>query len=272
VRDAAATLQFGGAAGTLASLGAHGEQVAAHLAEELGLPLPDLPWHAERDRIGEIAAAVGIVAGSMAKIASDLALLSQTEVGEVSTTGAGRSSAMPHKRNPVQATQALAASRLAIGAAATLLGGMGHEHERAVGALQAEWQALPDLFRFTAGAVEWVAAALEHLEIHPERMRANIEQTGGLLMAEALTTALAEKMGRPEAYRIVDDVAARAARGGINLREAAAADERIRAVMSLEQLDRVLDPATYVGSTDSFIDRALDGHRRLRSPAGAEAR
>ena len=272
VRDAAATLQFGGAAGTLASLGAHGEQVAAHLAEELGLPLPDLPWHAERDRIGESAAAVGIVAGSMAKIASDLALLSQTEVGEVSTTGAGRSSAMPHKRNPVQATQALAASRLAIGAAATLLGGMGHEHERAVGALQAEWQALPDLFRFTAGAVEWVAAALEHLEIHPERMRANIEQTGGLLMAEALTTALAEQVGRPEAYRIVDDVAGRAARGGIHLREAAEADERIRAVMSLDELARVLDPATYLGSTDAFVDRALDGHRRLRSPAGAEAR
>ena len=271
VRDTAATVQFGGAAGTLASLGEHGQRVTGFLAEGLGLPQAELPWHAERDRIGEIAAAVGIVAGSMAKIATDLALLSQTEVGEVSTTGAGRSSAMPHKRNPVEATEALAASRLAIGAAATLLGGMAHEHERAVGALQAEWQALPDLFRFTAGTVEWVVVALEHLEIHPERMRANLEQTGGLLMTEALTMALAETMGRPEAYRIVDDVAGRAARGGIHLRAAAAADERVRSVMSLEQLGRVLDPSAYVGSADALIDRALEGHRRLRSSSGAQA-
>lgn len=272
VRGGAATVQFGGAAGTLASLGTHGEQVTANLAEELGLPLPDLPWHAERDRIGEIAAAAGIAAGSMAKIASDLVLLSQTEVGEVSMPGPGRSSAMPHKRNPVQATEALAASRLAIGAAATLLGGMGHEHERAAGALQAEWQALPDLFRFTAGAVEWVVAALEHLEIHPERMRANLEQNGGLVMAEALTMALAEKLGRPDAYRIVDEVGERAARGGIHLREAAAADERVRAVISPERLARVLDPASYLGSADAFIERALDRYRQLRASAGARGR
>lgn len=272
VRDGAVTVQLGGAAGTLASLAGHAEQVAANLAEELGLALPDLPWHAERDRIGEIAAAVGIVAGSMAKIASDLVLLSQTEVGEVSTTGAGRSSAMPHKRNPVQATQALAASRLAIGAAATLLGGMGHEHERAVGALQAEWQALPDLFRFTAGTAEWVVVALEHLEIHPERMRANLEQTGGLPMAEALTYALAAELGRSEAFVVVGAVVERAAASGISLREAASADERIRAVMSLERLDLALDPMSYLGTADAFIDHALDGHRRLRASGGAPAR
>jgi 3-carboxy-cis,cis-muconate cycloisomerase len=275
VRDDAVALQFGGAGGTLASLRERGEEVAAHLAEELNLARPGLPWHAERDRIGEIAAAVAITTGSMAKIASDLVLLSQTEVDEVSTAagaGGGRSSAMPHKRNPVQATEALAASRLATGAAATLLGGMAHEHERSVGALQAEWQALPDLFRFAAGAVEWLATALAHLEVHPDRMRANLHRSGGLLMAEALTMALAEKMGRPEAYAIVDDVAGRAAREGISLQDAAASDERIRAVFSLEELARVLDPAAYLGSANAFIDRALEGHRSLRASVGAAAR
>ena len=272
VREAAVTLQLGGAAGTLASLGAHGDQVASNLAAALGLPQPDLPWHAERDRIGEIAAALGLVAGAMAKIATDLVLLSQTEVGEISMAEAGRSSAMPHKRNPAQATMALAASRLASGAAATLLGGMAHEHERAAGALQAEWQALPDLFRFTAGTVQWTAAALEHVDVHPERMRANLEQTGGLVMAEALTYALAAELGRPEAFVVVDALVERAAVGGISFREAAAADERVRAVISPEQLDRVLDPASHLGSADAFIDRALDAHRRLRSPDGAPAR
>jgi 3-carboxy-cis,cis-muconate cycloisomerase len=274
VRESAVALEFGGAAGTLASMGERGDEVAAHLSEELKLPRPDLPWHAERDRIGEIAAAVSITTGSMAKIASDLVLLSQTEVGEVSTAGAGagRSSAMPHKRNPVRATEALAASRLAAGAAATLLGGMAHEHERAAGALQAEWQAFPDLFRAAAATVEHVAAALAHLEVHPERMRANLEHDGGLLMAEALTMALADRMGRPAAYAVVEDVAGRAARGSISLYDAAASDERISAVLSRAELTRVLDPATYLGSADAFIDRALDGYRRLRASVGRATR
>lgn len=270
VRESAVALQFGGAAGTLASLGERAEDVAANLSEELNLPRPDLPWHAERDRIGEIAAAVAITTGSMAKIASDLVLLSQTEVSEVSTAGAGggRSSAMPHKRNPVQATEALAASRLAAGAAATLLGGMVHEHERAAGALQAEWQALPDLFRAAAGVVEHVAGALAHLEVYPDRMRANVERGGGLLMTEALMVALAEKMGRTDAYAIVEDVAGRAAHRGVTLHDAASSDERISAVLSPADLTRVLDPAAYLGSVDAFIDRALDGYSRMRASVG----
>ena len=274
VRERAVALQFGGAAGTLASLGDRGEDVGAHLSEELNLPRPDLPWHAERDRIGEIAAAVAITIGSMAKIASDLVLLSQTEVGEVSTaaTGAGRSSAMPHKRNPVQAAEALAASRLASGAAAILLGGMVHEHERAAGALQTEWQAFPDLFRAAAGAVERVAQALANLEVHPDRMRANLERGGGLLMAEALTMALAEKIGRTDAYTVVEDVVGRAARGGVTLYDAAVSDERIGGVLSPQDLARALDPAAYLGSVDAFIDSALDGYSRARASAGPAPR
>jgi len=270
-RDAAVVLQFGGAAGTLASLGRRGLEVAALLAGEVGLPEARVPWHAERDRISEIAAAVGITAGSMAKIASDLVLLSQTEVGEITPSAAGRSTAMPHKRNPVQATQALAAARLAGAASAILLGGMAHEHERAAGGLQAEWQAVPDLFRYTAGAVRWVGAALERVDVHPQRMRANLEQSGGSVMAEALAMALAENVGRAEAYRIVDEVVAEAARRGTRLSEAAAADARIRAALPGERLDRALDPEAYRGSSDAFIDRALDDYRHVRASFGPAA-
>jgi 3-carboxy-cis,cis-muconate cycloisomerase len=264
VRAGSVVLQFGGAAGTLASLGERGEEVGALLAEGLGLPRAGLPWHAERDRVAEVASAVGITAGSMAKIASDLVLLAQTEVGEVSTTSGGRSSTMPHKRNPVEATNASAAARLAGAAAAALIGGMAHEHERAAGALQAEWQAVPDLFRYTAGAVRWVAGALSHLQVYPERMRANLEQAGGVILAEALTMALAETLGRAEAYRIVDDVVAQAAGSG-GFRAAAAADERVRAALPGDRLDRVLDPQASRGSSDAFIDRALDDYRLLRA-------
>ena len=131
---------------------------------------------------------------------------------------------------------------------------------------------MPDLFGFAAGSVRWVAAALEQLEVHPERMRANLELAGGFAMAEALTMALAEKLGRAEAYRIVDEVAARAARDGLTLRDAAGTDERVRAVLPGDRLDRVLDPQTYRGSSDVFIDRALEDYRRIRASMGAAVR
>jgi len=151
----ALALQFGGASGTLAALGDQGLRVAELLAAELALALPDLPWHAERDRVAGIAAAVGVTAGAMAKVAQDVVLLAQTEVGEAAEArapGKGGSSAMPQKRNPVDATLALAAARLAVGQVPVILAAMTQEHERAVGGWQAEWAAIPDLFRFAGGA------------------------------------------------------------------------------------------------------------------------
>ena len=170
-------MQLGGAAGTLAAFGDKGLQVLQLLAEELLLPAPDLPWHTERDRIAEIAAALGVLAGAMAKIAEDVVLLAQTEVGEVSegaAPGKGGSSAMPQKHNPVDATGAIASARLAVGVVPVILAAMAQEHERAVGGWQAEWAALPDLFRFTASAVERVRGAVGNLQVFPERMRANL--------------------------------------------------------------------------------------------------
>ena len=268
LRRRAPAVQLGGAAGTLASLGPDGARVVDLLAEELDLAAPDLPWHAERDRVAEVAAALGVLAGGLAKLAGDVALLAQTEVGEASEAsapGKGGSSTLPQKRNPVDATMARAAARLAIGQVPVLLAAMDQEHERAVGGWQAEWAALPDLFRFTAGALERVHAAVAGLQIDPDRMRANLDQTSGLIMAESLTMALAPHLGRGEAHRVVRATCTRATEAGADLERAALADEAIRAALSPEQVRAALDPAGYLGSTDTFVRRALDRFRRVAS-------
>jgi 3-carboxy-cis,cis-muconate cycloisomerase len=260
-------VQFGGAAGTLASLGDAGLRVTELLAEELGLALPELPWHAERDRIGEVAATLGVAAGALAKIASDVALLAQTEVGEAaeaSAAGKGGSSALPQKRNPVDATFALAAARLAQGAVTTILGALAQEHERAVGGWQAEWVAVPDLFCHTAGTVARVQTAVAGLVVAPDQMQANLEATDSLIMAESVTMALAPHLGRPEAYRLVRVACERAVQQRIPLRQALLADDQVRATLTPAAIDHALDPATYLGSTNAFIDRALAAFQATR--------
>lgn len=253
-------VQFGGAAGTLASLGERGPSVAQFLAEELRLPLPDLPWHTERDRVAEIAATLGIVAGAMARIAGDIILLAQTEVGEVmeaSAPGKGGSSAMPNKRNPVDAINAVASARLALGVVPVIFSALPQEHERAAGGWQAEWTAIPNLFECTASAVARVRAAVAGLQIDPERMHTNLELTHGLIMAEALSMALATHLGKSEAHRLVEKFAQQVTQAGRSLLQVAQADPQVNAVLRPEELALALDPSCYLGSTDLFIDRAL---------------
>jgi 3-carboxy-cis,cis-muconate cycloisomerase len=257
-------VQLGGAAGTLAALGDAGLDVVDELAGELGLGAPELPWHAERDRIGDVASRLAVIAGGLGTIALDLALLAQTEVGEVAEgagEGKGASSAMPQKRNPVDAVEALAAARLAIAAANGLLGGLVQEHERAIGAWQAEWSTLPDLFRWTSGALAHVRAALVDLDVDVERMRANLEQTRGLIMAESLTTALASRVGRAAAYDLVQSAARRVAASSQTLGAIAREDAAIVAALPGPELERALDPLAYLGSTDRLIDRTLASYR-----------
>lgn len=264
LRGRVLVLQFGGAAGTLASLGARGVEVVELMGEELGLGVPPLPWHAERDRVAELACAVGVVAGSMAKIATDVVLLAQTEVGEAAEAaapGKGGSSTLPQKRNPVDAVEAIASARLAIALAPVALGAMLQEHERAAGGWQAEWAAIPDLFCHAASSVEHVRAALVGLEVDVGRMRANLELGGGAIMAESLSVALARRVGKERAQRVVREVARRAAAS--TLREAALGDERITSVLSTQQLERALEPDAYLGSAGVFIDRALAGYQEL---------
>jgi 3-carboxy-cis,cis-muconate cycloisomerase len=261
LREHACVVQLGGAAGTLASMGDRGLAVMESVAGELDLGMPELPWHAERDRIAEIASALGTVAGAMGKIATDIILLSQTEIGETASAASGPSSAMPQKRNPVAATNALACARLAIAQVPAVLAAMVHEHERSAGEWQAEWQAIPDVFRFTAGAVRWTVHAVSGLQVDAEKMRSNLDQTHGLIMAESLTMALAAKLGRPEAYRVVQRLTEEATKQGRSLRAAAGADGQVKDALPAAEIDRALDAAAYRGSTDAFIDRALEEFR-----------
>ncbi len=258
------SLQFGGAAGTLAALGGHGLLVAELLAEELDLVAPELPWHAERDRSATIAATLGIAAGALGKIAHDILLLAQSEVAEVSearAAGKGGSSAMPQKRNPIDTVLAQAASRLALGQVSILLGAMAHEHERAAGSWQLEWQALPDLVRYTGGAAARVANAVAGLELDPARMRRNLDQSGGVLLAEALSMTLAQQLGRPEAQQLVQTLCARALATGRTLEAVACADAQVSRLLSSDDLRSVLDPTAYLGSSAALIDRALAGYQ-----------
>jgi 3-carboxy-cis,cis-muconate cycloisomerase len=249
-------VELGGAAGTLASLGERGLEVVALLAEELELDEPLLPWHTARGRVAELGAALALAGGAAEKAAHDVVLLAQTEVGEVaeaSAGGRGGSSTLPHKRNPVGSTVAIACARQVRGAAEVLLGAMAQEHERAAGAWQAEWPALSAALAYAGGAAAALREALEGLEVHPERMRENLEAGGGVVMAESVATVLAERLGRQEAHELVQVAVRRAAEDGRPLREVLAEGGQL----SGEELDRALDPSAYLGSAEQLVDRAL---------------
>jgi 3-carboxy-cis,cis-muconate cycloisomerase len=258
--DAMAVLQFGGASGTLAALGDQGLKVAEALAAELDLALPESPWHTQRDRPADLACALGLLAGGLGKMARDVSLLMQTEVGEAfEPAGAGRggSSAMPHKRNPVGAAIALAAAVRVPGLVSTMLAAMAQEHERSAGLWHAEWETLPEIVRLTAGALRQMTTVAEGVELDPARMAANLQITGGLPMAEAAAVALAEHVGRADAHRLVERAAKAAAQNGRTLAEALAADPDVTAHLSEGDIVRALRPQAYLGETHIFIARVL---------------
>jgi 3-carboxy-cis,cis-muconate cycloisomerase len=175
--------------------------------------------------------------------------------------GKGGSSTMPQKHNPVDAAFAIASARLAVGEVSVILSAMMQEHERAVGGWQTEWVALPSLFRYTSGAVEHVREMIRGLTVDPARMRANVELTRGLIMAESLTMALAPHVGRSEAQRIVKALCDRAVKLGVHLRQVVLEEEQVLGILSLEDVGRALDPSAYLGSTIVFIERALASYR-----------
>jgi 3-carboxy-cis,cis-muconate cycloisomerase len=258
-------VELGGAAGTLGAFGGDGVAVVGHLARELDLAEPVVPWHTGRSRIAQLGSSLAIASGALAKIAVDIALLSQTEVGEVAEPaepGRGGSSTMPHKRNPVGATLARACARRVHGLAGVLLAAMEQEHERAAGAWHSEWEPLRDCLALTGGAASWVAEVLEGLEVNPERMRRNLELTGGMLLTERVSMLLAGRIGRLEANRVVKEATARAAGAGRTLRDELVADEVVTRELSAGEVDAALDPGGYLGSADAFVTRALELYRR----------
>jgi 3-carboxy-cis,cis-muconate cycloisomerase len=272
VRRTRLAVQFGGAAGTLASTGEAGPEVLAHLADELGLAEPVVPWHTVRARPADLAAALGTAAGVIAKAGRDVVLLAQTEVGEVreGVPGRGASSTLPHKQNPVAAISAVAAAMRAPGLVAGLLGAMAHEHERAAGAWHAEWRPFSELLETVGSAAAWLRDCLEHLEVDAGRMRANLDLTHGALLAERVTTALADDLGRHAAHEVVRAAAREAFARDRPLADILAATEEVSARLDPAEIARLLDPAGYLGATDELIRRALRAHRAHRE-RGARA-
>jgi 3-carboxy-cis,cis-muconate cycloisomerase len=253
-------LQFGGAAGTLAALGDKGILVAEKLAEVLKLPLPEAPWHTHRDRVAEVASVLAIVAGSCGKIARDVSLMMQTDVAEAfepSGEGRGGSSTMPHKRNPVAAATALAAATMAPNLAATIFAAQVQDHERSAGPWHAEWPTMPNLLLVTSGALAAIVDIAEGLEVDAARMRVNLDATGGLIMAEAVTMALAEKIGKSEAHHLVETASKKAVAEKKGLREVLAKDTKVTAHLSTDKLKKLFEPMAYQGASQALIDRLL---------------
>lgn len=264
LRERALVLQFGGAAGTLASLRDKALPVAQALADDLRLALPALPWHTQRDRIAEAASFFGMLTGTLGKIARDISLMMQTELGEVAepaAAGKGGSLTMPHKRNPVGCAAVLTAATRAPNLVATIFAGMVQEHERALGGWQAEWEALPDLARLTAGALANVMGIVPGLEVNVDRLAANLNATNGLVLGEAVMLALGDAIGRMDAHKLVERASKAAVASGQSLYDVLAADETVARHLSPEQLKPLLDPANYVGQAQAFVDAALGQHR-----------
>jgi 3-carboxy-cis,cis-muconate cycloisomerase len=260
----AAVLQFGGASGTLAALADRGIAVAGRMASTLELELPALPWHAHRDRLAALSCALGIATGTAGKIARDIALLAQTEIGEAheGRTDGGGSSTMPHKQNPVNAAIALAAAVRAPGLVATVLSAMPQEHERALGGWQAEWDTIPELVIVTGQAAAAIAEALERLVVNPSRMRANLDTSGGLILAEVIVMRLAPSLGKHEAHTVVQRAARRATTEGRRFADVLADDPQISSVLDRRAIDESLSPENYLGATSAFIADVLARHTK----------
>ncbi len=277
VRAERLAVQFGGAAGTLASLGDAGPRVAALLAEELDLPAPVLPWHTSRLRVVELAAALAGADAVLGKIARDVTLLSQSEVAEVAegpgeqaaggSPRRGGSSAMPQKQNPVAAVAILGSAKRAPGLLATLTATAEQEYQRAAGAWHAEWEAVADLLSLTGSAASWAAEMLSGLTVDAARMSANLAAAKGLPLAEHVVALLADTLGRAAAHDLVAEAGTRAVSAGLPLRDVLLglpqSAERLEAAgITPEQIESALDPAQYLGSSSVFVDAALAAHQQ----------
>ncbi len=255
IRPRALAVQLGGAAGTLEPLGRRGVDVVEALAAELGLSAPPLPWHTQRDTLAEVAGWLSLVSGSLAKMAQDVILLAQTEIGEVRETaeeGRGGSSTMPQKVNPVASEQIVAAARLN----AALLGAMHQalvqEHERATSGWQIEWRTLPQMFELTASALRKAEFLTAHLHVDEARMRHNVSASNGLMLAEAISFALATAMPRKAARALVAAACRTVQAENRHLVDVV----RARTDAPLDW-DALREESSHFGSAQAFIDRVL---------------
>jgi 3-carboxy-cis,cis-muconate cycloisomerase len=253
--DEALVLQFGGAAGTLASLGEKGTDVAQALARELALPCPEAPWHSQRDRLAALVCDLGVTTASVGKMARDIALMMQSEVGEVAepkAEGRGGSSALPQKQNPVGCTLALAAAYRVPGFVSAFLSSMVQEHERAAGGWQSEWSTISDVVQATGLALESMAEVTEGLTVDANRMRANLEATHGTIFAERATMMLAQKIGHDKARELVERASQESSSTGRNLIDALAALPEVKQAVDPGTVRELQAPEAYLGMAEQF--------------------
>jgi len=270
-------LQLGGAVGTLAVMDEHGPAVVARAAALLGLKAPPIAWHTQRDEWVRLGLEVAVLTGSLGKLATDLALMAQGEVGELAEPagqGRGASSAMPHKRNPVSAMIALAGAARTPQRAATLLAAMGQQHERGLGNWQAELAEWPALFLSAHGALHALVDAFAGLQVDEGRMRANIDALHGLVFAESASIWLAGAIGRPRAHALVEEMSQRAAREGrhlgVLLREAVETDAALRGQVDLARLDTLFDPVAASGPAQRLAGPRLEALAGQHAALGTE--
>ncbi|AHZ69221.1 3-carboxy-cis,cis-muconate cycloisomerase [Pseudomonas mandelii JR-1] len=259
-------LQFGGASGTLAALGEQAMPIAEALAGELQLTLPDQPWHTQRDRLVEFGAVLGLIAGSLGKLGRDISLLMQTEAGEVfepSAPGKGGSSTMPHKRNPVGAAVLIGAATRVPGLLSTLFSAMPQEHERSLGLWHAEWETLPEICCLVSGSLKQALLVADGLEVDADRMARNLDLTQGLVLAEAVSIVLAQRVGRDTAHHLLERCCKRAVAEQCHLRAVLGEEPQVTAELSALELDRLLDPAHYLGQAHTWVERAVAEHSAL---------
>src|ERR1700693_4074088 len=254
--------QFAGAAGTLASLGADGLKVQAALCDLLGLGRPSATWHVARDGLAEVVSFLGLVTGSLGKIATDVMIMMATELAEVAepfVKGRGASSTMPQKRNPISSELMLAAAKAVRQHVALMLDGMVQDLERATGPWHAEWVSLPESFLLTASSLANARFMLKGLVVHEARMRENLDLTNGLIVAEAVMMAAAPKLGRQRAHTVVYDACRKAIEGGGDLADILARVPEIAdALGGVDAIRRHCDPANYLGLSGQMVDRVLD--------------
>ncbi|MCW1247694.1 3-carboxy-cis,cis-muconate cycloisomerase [Pseudomonas sp. SAICEU22] len=261
-------LQFGGASGTLAALGDQALPVAEALAAELRLTLPEQPWHTQRDRLVEFGAVLGLIAGSLGKLGRDISLLMQTEAGEAfepSAPGKGGSSTMPHKRNPVGAAVLIGAATRVPGLVSTLFSAMPQEHERSLGLWHAEWETLPEICCLVSGALQQARLLADGLEVDAARMARNLELTQGLVLAEAVSIVLAQRVGRDTAHHLLEQCCKRAVAEQRHLRDVLGDEPQVTAQLSTSELDHLLDPAHYLGQAQTWVARAVAEHLALNA-------
>lgn len=260
-------VSLGGAGGTLAAYGDAGVEVAAAFASRMGLASPGpLPWHTDRRPWIGVAGGCAAVAASCGKVADDLTRLSATDVGEIGFETGGGSSAMPHKHNPVDPILARADVIRIPGLVATLLSAAVHDHQRATGAWHAEWQTLRELIVLTGGAAHFVGRALSNMLARPERMRSNLNATGGSVMAESLAAALSAVLGRAAAKSETARIVTAAADRGLPVEVVALGDAELLQVLSPEEIRSALDPARWLGSAGRMVDSVVAAVESLPAP------